>query len=273
MAEASADIPFFCGVAGVSTIHVNNPLSTSIYTWRTFNGNIVGDTVGPSITVNMPGSYIVSQELLDSCGTTYARDTVTVTLDPFCTVLKAQVLNLSGALKGNNAFLQWQLNNNESARWLELERSTGNNSYELIKRIENNGNNGSTNYIYTDVGAPFSDNSTVFYRVKLVDHNGNSSYSNTIGISSEEIAQPSVLLMGNPVKNQPLLIIKTLQSGETRIVVTDHSGKIVYRENKILQKGINVVTLSGEGYNKAGMYILIVETGNARFTQKMAKLP
>lgn len=87
MAAASADVPIFCGATGISTLSVGNPLITSLYTWTTTDGNIVGGNIGPSITVDQPGSYIVSQELMDSCGTTYAKDTVLVTLDPFCTLL------------------------------------------------------------------------------------------------------------------------------------------------------------------------------------------
>jgi hypothetical protein len=87
MAAASADIPVFCGSVGISTISVGNPLITSLYTWSTPDGHIVGDTIGTSITIDQPGSYIVRQELMDSCGSTYARDTVTILLDASCSLL------------------------------------------------------------------------------------------------------------------------------------------------------------------------------------------
>ena len=88
MAAASADIPVFCGSIGISTLSVSNPLITSLYTWTTPNGHIVGGTVGPSITVDQPGSYIVQQELMDSCGSSYAKDTVVVAFDAACSLLE-----------------------------------------------------------------------------------------------------------------------------------------------------------------------------------------
>jgi hypothetical protein len=88
MAAAAADIPVFCGMTGVSTLSVGNPLITSLYTWTTTDGNIVGSPIGPTITVDQPGSYIVAQELMDSCGTTYAKDTVVITLDAACSLLQ-----------------------------------------------------------------------------------------------------------------------------------------------------------------------------------------
>ncbi|HKP32098.1 MAG TPA: hypothetical protein VJT83_05205, partial [Chitinophagaceae bacterium] len=97
---ASADIPLYCGVAGVSNITVNNPLLTSLYTWSTPNGHIVSDSVGPSITVDAPGMYIVSQELMDSCGTTYAKDTVNVVLDSTCALLRNALKDFRASLAG-----------------------------------------------------------------------------------------------------------------------------------------------------------------------------
>ncbi len=88
MAAAAADIPVFCGSLGISTLSVGNPLITSLYTWTTTDGHIVGGNIGPVITVDQPGSYIVSQELMDSCGTTYAKDTVVVTFDVACSLLQ-----------------------------------------------------------------------------------------------------------------------------------------------------------------------------------------
>jgi hypothetical protein len=88
MAAATADIPVFCGTTGISTLSVSNPLITSLYTWTTADGHIVGSNIGPGITVDQPGSYIVAQELMDSCGTTYAKDTVVVILDVGCSLLQ-----------------------------------------------------------------------------------------------------------------------------------------------------------------------------------------
>src|SRR5204863_3963987 len=62
-AQALADIPLFCGDTGVSHISVQNPSTSSIYTWTTIGGNIVGTTSGPIITVDQPGTYIVTQRL------------------------------------------------------------------------------------------------------------------------------------------------------------------------------------------------------------------
>jgi hypothetical protein len=126
---AAADIPIFCGMPGISNIQVSNAISTSIYTWRTVGGNIVGDTVGPSIVVDQPGMYIVSQQLMDSCGFTYAMDTVLVTLDPGCTVLSTSIKDFRAQLKNNSVLLGWTVTNNAATAYYESERSLNNRDF------------------------------------------------------------------------------------------------------------------------------------------------
>ena len=44
-ASAAADIPMYCGTTGISNITVTNALSTSLYTWTTTNGHIIGSNI------------------------------------------------------------------------------------------------------------------------------------------------------------------------------------------------------------------------------------
>ena len=62
-AVAAADVPIFCDPVGVSLIQVQNPTGSSNYTWTTTDGHIVGPSSGVSITVDSPGTYIVTQRL------------------------------------------------------------------------------------------------------------------------------------------------------------------------------------------------------------------
>ncbi|MFN9114252.1 MAG: hypothetical protein ACK5XN_29650, partial [Bacteroidota bacterium] len=66
MAEITTNFPIICGNT-VSNLWINNPSLTSLYTWRALTGNIVGDTIGTMITVDQPGTYVVRQQLMDSC--------------------------------------------------------------------------------------------------------------------------------------------------------------------------------------------------------------
>jgi hypothetical protein len=269
MAEASADIPFFCGVTGVSTVSVNNPISTSLYTWHTLDGNIVGDTVGPEITVNQPGSYIVRQELLDSCGTTYASDTVVILLDPFCTVLKSELMNFTGNHQGENCLLNWKVNNNESIRYFELERSAGNNIFEPVNRIAPDETHNNTAYQYADNISGIQPVSTLFYRIKTTDNNGNIRYSGIVGIDMTETAGTSFQLLTNPVRLIPQLVIKSSKNETGYVSIFDQSGKLVKKYTQPLLKGTSVTAVEGMENNPAGVYFIQLTINKQLFTEKM----
>ncbi len=197
MAAASADIPVFCGSAGISTVSVDNPLVTSLYTWTTTNGHIVGDSVGPTITVNQPGTYIVSQLLMDSCGSTYARDTVTILLDPGCSLLATAMEQFSARLMNKTTLLSWTVSNHTSAYYYDVERSYDNVHFSKAGRIYATDKTSLVvNYDYRDDVSAAKAN-TIFYRIRTVDEGGRASYSKTIVVTLHDEGS-KVLLMPNP---------------------------------------------------------------------------
>jgi hypothetical protein len=86
--DASTNVPMYCGTYGVSDLMVTNALEASVYTWRTLDGRFTGDSVGPNVTVDRPGTYIVTQQLMDGCSA-YASDTVVIRYDAACTTLNS----------------------------------------------------------------------------------------------------------------------------------------------------------------------------------------
>jgi hypothetical protein len=89
-------VTLYCGSFGISNLQVTNAVPTSTYTWTTPDGNIVGSNVGPTITANMPGTYIVSQQLQSSC-LVYATDTVKIDFVANCSLLENNLTGLTVA--------------------------------------------------------------------------------------------------------------------------------------------------------------------------------
>jgi hypothetical protein len=106
--QAVAEMPIFCGEIGVSDISIVNPVATSIYTWSTTDGHIVGATTGPSITVDTTGTYTVTQRLYSQCPA-YATDEVTITLDENCLILDKNLAEFTAALSQKNTALHWSV--------------------------------------------------------------------------------------------------------------------------------------------------------------------
>ncbi len=264
-ASASADIPLYCGTSGVSTITVNNPLLTSLYTWHTSNGHIVGDSVGPSITVNAPGMYIVSQQLMDSCGTTYARDTVNIILDSNCTVLRSLVKDFKASLNGRLAQLGWTVSGNQGTSYYEIERSTDALSFNAIGKVWP----GSvTAYSFSDDAATVGAD-ILYYRIRVVDINGNAQYSKIIAIQTNGLVQPGIKILPNPVRAGAQLLLTAARDTKASVSIHALSGARLRSFDVYLQKGTVITDLESFATWQRGVYLVKVEMDDKVFTEKM----
>ncbi|HKH60994.1 MAG TPA: T9SS type A sorting domain-containing protein [Flavitalea sp.] len=271
-ASAAADIPMYCGVTGISNITVTNALSTSLYTWSTTNGNIIGSTIGPAITVDQPGDYVVSQELMDSCGTTYARDTVTVTLDPNCSVLKTMLKDFTATRSSKFLQLSWKVLNQTSTKYYEIERSTGNSPFSVIGKVLTNGSNSPiTSYTYSDIISDLQ-TETLYYRLKFTDMNGNVQYSQIIAenLSSDRTA---IRLLRNGVSgSQTHLSLSAAKDSDAKIEIYNQAGAIVVSSRIKVPKGVSVIPLNSLESKSSGVYIIKVVVDNVIYSDKIIQI-
>ena len=268
-ASAAADIPMYCGSVGVSNISVTNPLATSLYTWTTSDGNIVGSNIGPAITVNQPGNYIVSQELMDSCGSSYARDTVTVTLDVNCTVLKTTLKSFTS--QRNNKFLQlnWRVVNPNSTQYYEVEKSVGNSAFSVIGRVMNYGSTGEVaSYSYSDAVSDLQ-NATVYYRLKYTDMNGNVQYSQIIAESLLEANREIQILRNGGTGRQTHLSISSVRNTDASINIYNQAGATITSSIVKIQKGVTVIQLRQLENLNTGVYFVKVVMDDVSYSDKI----
>jgi len=111
-AQALADVPLFCCAIRVSHIQVQIPSASSIYTWTTPDGHIVGSSTGPNIVVDSPGTYMLTQRLATGCNP-YAYDTVAVVYSSNCGTLDNTILDFKGAINNNITRLDWTIADNQ----------------------------------------------------------------------------------------------------------------------------------------------------------------
>ena len=267
-ANAAAVIPLFCGSTGVTDINVTNPLLTSLYTWTTPNGHIVSDPAGPSITVDMPGTYIVRQELMDSCGSSYASDTVVVATDPNCIVLKTNILNFNARKEGAYAQLRWLTSANRSASYFQVERSMDNINYVPVGQLSRQGEQQNANYSFNDNIAGYNER-LIYYRLRIVDINGNTTFSKIVAVSANISTSPTFAVAPNPVKDQAQLAFTTNVDANLDIRIYSASGKLVHSVSTSIFKGSSLVTIPEVQTWPRGIYVVRASIGGEMLTQKM----
>ena len=267
-ANAAAVMPLLCGTGGVTDINVTNPLPTSIYTWTTPNGHLLTDSIGPSITVDQPGIYIVRQELMDSCGTSFAKDTVVVTLDSSCAILKMGILNFGARKEGETARLQWTTSANKSASYFQIERSVNNQQFVPIGKLARQGEQQTANYSFNDnIGELL--NSTIYYRVRMIDLNGNTSFSKIVIISPNNGGLPRFTITPNPVRKEAQLVFESHQDANLNLTIFSSTGQVVYTLRSRMAKGTSRLIIPEVQSLPRGIYVVKAVAGDRPFTQKM----
>jgi len=253
--KAQAEVPLFCGVIGVSEIHVQNPLPASVYNWSTSDGHIAGDSVGTSIQADAPGTYIVSQQLLDGCSTS-SKDTVTIVYDSNCFPLVTGITEFKGTIEDNKASLIWTTQENDIVSSFELERSTNGTVYQSVKLI----NVIDKNLLYktyttiNDVSALKT--SIVYYRLNIHYSKGNSGYSRAIKLKNEV----KISIYPNPSNQYVQIEIPSTSKGEATICVYDLFGKGLYKTKIETKEGLTQHTITQVDRWRSGMYMLSIDS-------------
>lgn len=264
--DATADFPKQCPTHTVSQLNVLNPLSTSTYYWSTTNGRIVGSSTGTTITVDRPGTYIVSQELLSGCGEN-GRDTITVTLYDNCSILYSSLQSFRVQLQSFLPTLAWQISNNDQASFITIERRTERSGFSSVASVAAK-ETSVADYNFADTTA--AEEGLYFYRLKITDKSGRIIYSEVVALKTGETNSLQLKVNPNPVTAGDMNLYITSPKTETADIQLIHtSGKKIEQHQQNLVKGTNHIRLARKSAWQAGVYILRIQAGEETLQQKI----
>jgi Secretion system C-terminal sorting domain len=218
--DLATNFPNLC-TPGISNIWITNALPTSLYTWHTTNGNILGDTTGSSIQVNQPGTYIVSQELMDSCGSTYARDTIVISAGTGCGILNKHIRNFMAVKANQGNLLSWQFDYYLQNDLITIERSIDGIHFTALMSRQAISTNQYTYYDDLNGDAP----PLLYYRIRLTTTGGKIIYSTVERVLSGKYADVKL----GPVPTQNHLNIVLPQQNKSTVQV------MIYNTNGVVQ--------------------------------------
>lgn len=269
---AAADLPILCGSSGVSTISVQSPLPSSIYSWTTPDGNIISGTTGPSIVVDKAGIYIVNQQLMTGCGNSYSSDTVIIVADPVCMVLKSNLKSFQVSLWEAKSTLQWTISQNLQLRSFTIERSTDNRNFLPVGEREALPVEGEVPYLYQEDLSGINE-PLVFYRIRVNDISGRPTYSKIIALTLQDNREVGITLFPNPVKSDALLSIRTYPSfpGIAEVSITDNAGTLMRKFSvAVMGKTMNV-SMGSLDLLPVGTYLVTVKVGQQQYVKRMIR--
>ncbi len=258
--DAYSDLIYFCGSMPTVPLTAYNANSSSVYTWSTPNGNIVGSNVGTTININSAGTYYVNHQLHSSCPV-YSKDSIKIIYDPVCLVLDMQINSIEAIKNVHGISIQWQIKNNQYAKTIQIEYSTDGTLFNAVGSMDGNGHAGDETYSYLHSG--FNEfPRMLFYRIRITDENGREKISSVVSINNlvENIQVFPVPSKGN--------IWMEIPAGTTQYSIIDASGKIFFSE-KIFLKNAKNIAVTQTANLASGIYFIKFIHENFTTTKKI----
>jgi Secretion system C-terminal sorting domain len=164
--------------------------------------------------------------------------------------LPVTAVQLNAALNANNVLLNWKTQTEVNLRQFEIERSTDGINFTKIGSRDAKGNTEfETSYSHTDPGM-ITD--VYYYRIRSVDLDGKSTYSN-IAIIRKPGDKAGIRLFPNPVSKEINLEFSNAK-GSYVINIYSQSGQLVNNRTVTIGNSVQYIKIE-RGNQPAGLYL------------------
>jgi len=181
-------------------------------------------------------------------------------------VLPLTLVNLTATKDDNNSIINWQTANEVNTDYFNVQRSLDGERFSTVGKVNSKLNGGVQNdYSYTDNVTDLQPGK-VFYRLQIVDHDNNNSFSKIVYIVINN-NNLRIKLYPNPAHNY--FVISNYKNVDIRtasVMVKDISGRTILTQrfnNNTSEQRIDISSLS------KGMYLVNIITGDEVQTKKL----
>jgi trimeric autotransporter adhesin len=247
--------------SGISSIGNISILKNSDVCGSAMSGSTI--TITPQFAEAFGSNYVLQGDI-SSFSTFYLANASQ-------TVLPLQLLTFTGKLQNDNsALVQWKTTNELNTAQFVVERSLDGSSYIALGALPAKGTAEAT-YSYIDADAGAQSATTLYYRLKSVDNNGQYTYSKVVSIILAK--NINVFLFPNPVKQTLNVQINGSVLSPISMQITDMNGRVVHFERRNVPSSSTTLTLDVKQW-KAQVYIIkILNSKNELITtQKFQKM-
>ncbi len=185
-------------------------------------------------------------------------------------VLAINELTLTGKYMSGNTNLMWEVNNNTSTDYFEVQRSDDGLEFTTIAKVNvNNTDKASQNYRYSDPQSGFG--KPRFYRIRQIMNLGMRLYSSIVKINLSDKITSVSKAMPNPVSTsfEVSVALKTEASVNLRLI--DNGGRTVETRNYKGYTGNNKFNFDNLTRLKPGLYILETKIDDEVIREKIIK--
>jgi hypothetical protein len=183
-------------------------------------------------------------------------------------VLPVELVSFTAKKVGTVNVLNWQTASEKNNSHFDIERSNnGENNWTSVGTVKGNGNSVITqNYRLED----YTPLSISYYRLKQVDFDGRSEYSNVVSVIGKSGKFNIASVTPNPTKETSTILFESAKNENIFVTLTDLSGKVMYTQNHSITEGVNTVNLNMV-FLSNGIYIMTMRNSESVLTLKIVK--
>jgi Secretion system C-terminal sorting domain len=182
--------------------------------------------------------------------------------------LPVQDITLTPVLNGNKIDINWQTINENNVSYFEAERSYNGTVFEKIAKVFSL-LPGAGNAVYRSTDNSFiNTNTTLFYRIKIVDKDGKITYSKTVPVKLSKTDEISV--WPNPFISSVSFTYKTEKATTLKVRLIDISGQKITEQHFVIAAGKSSLTINNLKNMPTGNYFLEcndINTGNTQVSK------
>jgi hypothetical protein len=179
-------------------------------------------------------------------------------------VLPVTVRRLTASNTHDGILIQWQVSNEVNFLQYEVETSHDGIGFSTCGTVPAS-NAGSYIFLHKNPVAGVN-----YYRLKLVDIDGNFSYSRTISALSGELFY-SARILKNPFMQDLQLKIEVKDKTTMQLQLADLGGRMLIQKTISLAKGANMISLPEASRFSNGIYLLTITGGDFKQIFKVVK--
>lgn len=234
-------------------LYYNSALVVNGQTIHNFNPNMFQVKITPAAmgdtAINFKYSYVDAAMMKDVTPASYSL----IWLIPLPAEGLAAVANLSG----NTATIKWSTLSEQNTSHFIVERSLDNKTFTATgSPVKAAGSSAEKNnyQLPDDISGLQGNNNNIYYRVKLVDIDGKTKYSNVVVIRLSQNIQ--ITAWPNPFQSNITISVNSDKATTFHIRMMDVSGKVIRQMTQPVSKGMSQVTLRDFDKLSSGIYLL-----------------
>ena len=167
--------------------------------------------------------------------------------------------------------LGWSTYSEINMDHFNIERSTDGNNFRQVGKINTASGqlNSNANYTYLDITA---ERGTNYYRLAMVDNNGNYTYSKTIMVNVDIKGISVMVVYPNPFSKRVQIRVNADKAEKVAINIINSNGILMSRQEAQTQVGDNNIAINKVDALPGGIYYIEVVSSTRSLKTKVMKL-